>query len=84
MLVGAVLLTVYHNCGGQIDYPWAMEEMVRRGREVPGGICGFWGCCGAAVSTGIAFSVMKKATPLKRRLPKYHRIKNGGQMTNDI
>ena len=64
VLVGAAIITAYHNCGGELDYEWAMTEMVRRGKEVPGGICGFWGCCGAAVSTGIAYSILKKATPL--------------------
>lgn len=64
VLVGAAILTAFHNCGGELDYEWAMKEMVRRGKEVPGGICGFWGCCGAAVSTGIAYSILQKATPL--------------------
>ncbi|MDY5986158.1 MAG: DUF5714 domain-containing protein [Lachnoclostridium sp.] len=64
VLVGAAILTTFCNCGGNLDYEWAMTEMVRRGKEVPGGICGFWGCCGAAVSTGIAYSILKKATPL--------------------
>lgn len=42
----------------------ALEEMEKRGREYPGGSCGFWGCCGAAVSTGMFMSIITKATPL--------------------
>ena len=41
-----------------------MEEMRARGSEYPGGACGLWGCCGAAVSTGIFMSIITKATPL--------------------
>ncbi|MCJ7604396.1 MAG: DUF5714 domain-containing protein, partial [Desulfobulbaceae bacterium] len=37
---------------------------IDRGSKVPGGVCGFWGSCGAAVGAGIAFSVILKATPL--------------------
>lgn len=42
----------------------ALEEMKARGSEYPGGACGLWGCCGAAVSTGIFMSIITKATPL--------------------
>ena len=27
-------------------------------------MCGFWGCCGAGISTGIYMSIITKATPL--------------------
>ncbi len=64
ILVGAALLTAYHNCGGQIDLEWALKEMQARGSEYPGGACGLWGCCGAAVSTGMFVSIVTKATPL--------------------
>ena len=65
VLVGAALLAAYRNCGGKIDLPQALEEMARRGQQVPGGACGFWGCCGAAVSAGIFVSLLTEATPLK-------------------
>lgn len=38
--------------------------MKARGGEYPGGSCGLWGCCGAAVSTGMFVSIVTKATPL--------------------
>ena len=64
IMVGAALLTAYHNCGGELDLPAALQEMKARGQACPGGTCGFWGCCGAAVSTGMFVSIITKATPL--------------------
>lgn len=64
IMVGAALLTAYKNAGGDIDLPKALNEMQQRGRKVPGGICGFWGSCGAAVSSGIFISIVTGSTPL--------------------
>ncbi len=70
VMVGAALLTAYKNCGGYEErggreaFEEALEEMRARGSEYPGGACGLWGCCGAAVSTGIFMSIITKATPL--------------------
>lgn len=64
VLVGAVLLTAYKNSGGKVNFADALEEITARGREIPGGACGFWGVCGAAVSAGIYVSVITEATPL--------------------
>lgn len=64
VLAGSALLSAYRNCGGDIDLESALEEMERRGRQVPGGVCGLWGCCGAAVSCGIAYSIITNSTPL--------------------
>ena len=64
IIVGASLLTAYHNAGGALDLPNALDVMQERGRQVPGGICGFWGTCGAAVSSGIFVSIVTGATPL--------------------
>jgi len=66
VLVGAALLAAYRNCGGDMHLAAGLEEMLRRGGQVPGGICGLWGCCGAAVSAGIAVSIITGSTPLKR------------------
>lgn len=67
VLVGAALLTAYKNSGGAIELDSALDEMIRRGQQVPGGACGFWGCCGAAVSAGIFISIITQATPLKEQ-----------------
>lgn len=64
IMVGSALLTAYRNAGGEIDLEKALEQMQSRGRQVPGGICGFWGSCGAAVSTGIFVSIITGASPL--------------------
>ncbi|MBQ0101787.1 MAG: SAM-dependent methyltransferase, partial [Firmicutes bacterium] len=64
IMVGAALLTAYKNAGGEIDLPKALGEMRSRGRNVPGGSCGFWGACGAGISTGIFVSIISGSTPL--------------------
>ena len=63
---GAALLTAYRNAGGQIELESALVEMRNRGKSVPGGACGFWGACGAGVSTGMFVSIISKSTPLSR------------------
>jgi len=64
VMVGAALLTAYKNSGGEIDLHNALIEMMSRGKEVPGGSCGFWGACGAGISSGIFISIISKSTPL--------------------
>lgn len=64
VMVGAALLTAYRNAGGDIDLPKALAEIQRRGSRVPGGVCGFWGACGAGVSTGMFISIVTGSTPL--------------------
>lgn len=64
VMVGAALLTAYKNAGGDIDLGTALIEMYHRGKSVPGGACGFWGACGAGISTGMFVSIISKSTPL--------------------
>lgn len=64
ILVGSSLLTAFKNAGGSIDLGKALAEMQERGRQVPGGACGYWGACGAAISTGIFMSIITASTPL--------------------
>lgn len=66
VMVGAALLTAYHNAGGQLDLDRTLREMLRRGKQVPGGACGFWGACGAGLSTGMFVSIATGATPLAK------------------
>lgn len=63
-LVGAALLTTYKNAGGDIDLNKALIEMRNRGKNVPGGACGFWGACGAGISSGMFVSIITGSTPL--------------------
>ncbi len=64
VMVGAALLTAYKNAGGQLDLEKALREMYSRGKEVPGGACGFWGACGAGISAGQFLSIATQSTPL--------------------
>ena len=64
IMVGAALITAYKNFGGKIELDKALEEMKKRGSRYPGGSCGFWGCCGAAVSVGMCVSIITETTPL--------------------
>lgn len=64
VLVGSALLTAYGNAGGELDLPKALLEMQSRGKQVPGGACGFWGACGAGVSAGMFVSIISGATPM--------------------
>lgn len=66
VMVGAALLTAYHNAGGKINLESALYEMYRRGKQVPGGACGFWGACGAGISVGIYASILTCSTPLSQ------------------
>ena len=66
VMVGCALLTAYRNAGGEIDLDTALGEMMNRGKSVPGGACGFWGACGAGISTGMFVSILTKATPLTK------------------
>ena len=64
VMVGAALLTAYHNAGGALDLNKALREMYSRGKAVPGGACGFWGACGASISAGQFVAIATGSTPL--------------------
>jgi hypothetical protein len=66
-LVPAVLIAAYHNAVGKpAEKEGALKKARQRADKVPGGFCGFYGDCGAAVGTGIAVSVITGATPLSK------------------
>lgn len=67
IMVGAALLAAYKNAGGNIELSKALLEMYNRGKSVPGGVCGFWGACGAGISTGMYVSIITNATPLSQK-----------------
>ncbi len=66
VMVGSALLTAFKNAGGDVDLEEALMEMQSRGKSVPGGACGFWGACGAGISTGMFISIISKASPLTK------------------
>ena len=63
-VVPCVLLTAYHNCGGELDLKTGLREAWKRGQKMAGGSCGFLGVCGAAAGAGIFASIVSGATPL--------------------
>ena len=62
-MVPGIILATYRNRGGALSRAGILAG-IERGSKVPGGVCGFWGSCGAAAGVGIAFSVLLEATPL--------------------
>ena len=62
-MMPAIILTAFRNSGGTIDQE-VINSAINRGAGVPGGACGFWGACGAAIGAGIAASSILSATPL--------------------
>lgn len=67
-MVGAALLTAYKNAGGEIDLRNALMQMLLRGKQVPGGVCGFWGACGAGISAGMFLSIVNQSSPLNKEV----------------
>lgn len=65
-LVPGVILAAYKNSGGNISEK-IIQTGIDRARKIPGGVCGFWGVCGAAIGAGIAASLILDATPLTAR-----------------
>ena len=63
-LIAAVLIAAYKNGGGQIDFMKALQSASERAKNIPGGICGIWGSCGAGIATGIFISIITGASPL--------------------
>jgi len=64
ILDGAALLTAFYNAGGNIDLEKSLEELARRGLQMPGAACGMWGVCGAVSSIGAALSIIDGTGPL--------------------
>ncbi|MBT3364007.1 MAG: radical SAM protein [Chloroflexi bacterium] len=62
-IVPAVIVAAVKNTGYSVPEE-AIEQAIKRGTKVPGGWCGFYGACGAAIGVGIAISIIKEATPL--------------------
>ena len=67
-LIPAVLLTAA--CMAQGEDRSVLEKQLKTAREragsIPGGYCGQFGCCGAAVGAGIFACVRQKTTPLSK------------------
>ena len=64
VLDGAALLTAFYNAGGDIDLQNSLQEIMKRGLQMPGATCGMWGVCGAVSSMGAALSIIDGTGPL--------------------
>jgi len=64
ILDGAALLTAFYNAGGEIDLQNSLNELMKRGLQMPGATCGMWGVCGAVSSMGAALSIIDGTGPL--------------------
>lgn len=64
VLDGAALLIAFYNAGGAIDLPASLDELMKRGLQMPGATCGMWGVCGAVSSMGAALSIIDGTGPL--------------------
>jgi hypothetical protein len=62
-MVPAAILTAVKNAGYNIPER-AIDVAIDRGAKVPGGWCGFFGACGAAIGVGVAISILTEATPV--------------------
>jgi hypothetical protein len=62
-LVGEILLVCLRNAGYRISEE-LVDEVVDRGRQIPGGSCGFLGSCGALASAGSAYAILLGSTPV--------------------
>ena len=68
-IVGAVLLACWRNAeadaGRKALLHSDLEEMVARSSCMPGATCARWGVCGAAVSAGMAYAIVRGNAPLR-------------------
>jgi len=62
-LIGEILLVCLRNAGHPITDD-LIDEVVDRGRQIPGGSCGFLGVCGALASAASAYSILLGSTPV--------------------
>ena len=64
ILDGAAVLTAFYNAGGKMDLQNSLNELMKRGLQMPGATCGMWGVCGAVSSMGAALSIIDGTGPL--------------------
>ena len=63
-IVPGVIVATYKNLGGIVTDA-DIRAAIDRGKTIPGGVCAFWGGCGAALGAGAAFAILLKANPIK-------------------
>lgn len=76
LLLAAALLTALCNETGRDDLAALLEDANARSLPVPGGACGMWGICGAAIGAGIFSSILLESSPFAKS-----EWQSGGQLT---
>lgn len=67
LLLPAAFITAYANEKGMPEeLPELLERANERSIQVPGGACGAWGICGAAVGAGIFMSIVTGSSPFAK------------------
>lgn len=61
---GASLLTALYNYNPTFNLEEALDELIERGKLMPGATCGKWGVCGSVSSVGAALSIIHHTGPL--------------------
>ena len=61
---GASLLTAIYNVSPTFNLEEALNELIERGKLMPGATCGKWGVCGSVSSIGAALSILHHTGPL--------------------
>lgn len=64
ILDGASLMTAMYNAGMKFDLAQALDELITRGKLMPGATCGKWGMCGSSASVGAVLSIINQTGPL--------------------
>lgn len=73
-IVPGVLLVGFHNNGGDLDINEALKAAFKRGSQAPGGMCGYWGVCGAAAGASMYASVVMGSHPLNAKVWGYPQL----------
>jgi len=63
VLAPAAFLTAYRNRFGGLPQA-RIDAAIDRATQFPGGTCGYWGACSAALGIGVAYATLLHATPL--------------------
>ena len=62
-------MTAFYNAGGKIELQTSLNELVKRGLQMPGATCGMWGVCGAVSSLGALYLLSKEPGRYQRMIP---------------
>ncbi len=65
-LDGACILTAFYNNGGKVDLKESLEKLKEESLKMPGGMCGYWGVCGAVTSVGSVLSIIDESSPMSK------------------